>query len=366
MGDATPPKDYVLFILPWPEPTEILDNLRKKHPNAEISWLTIQYVPGKLGVETISLPDETWKDVTILCTFASLPPDPKLAPNLNFIHFTSAGTNHVVNHPIYTDTNIILTTSSGVHGPQIAEWVVLQILSNSHKEKLMLQWQKEHKWGPHGEVGTIRDSVGQRLGVLGYGSIGRQAARVGKALGMDVIAYTASPRKTPESKKDTGYIVPSTGDPNGVIPSAWYSGLDKESLHHFLKQDIDILLVSVPLTKETLHFIGAKEFEILGRKSALIINIARGSILQQDELIKALKKPTEEGGLRGAALDVTDPEPLNKESELWDLENVAVTPHVSGIGTAYIERSLDILERNLTAWEHGDKLINVVDRKKGY
>lgn len=192
------------------------------------------------------------------------------------------------------------------------------------------------------------------------------AARVGKALGMDIVAFTASPRNTPESKKDHGYIVPGTGDPDGSLPSAWYNGLDKASLHNFLKQDIDVLLVSVPLTDQTRHFLGKEEFEILGKKNAFIANIARGSILQQDDLITALKKRPEEGGLRGAALDVTDPEPLNKESELWDLENVAITPHVSGLGTTYAERSFAILERNLTNLEDGKPLINQVDRKKGY
>jgi phosphoglycerate dehydrogenase-like enzyme len=83
-------------------------------------------------------------------------------------------------------------------------------------------------------------------------------------------------------------------------------------------------------------------------------------------LIAAVKKSKSEGGLRGAALDVTDPEPLPADSELWDLENVAITPHVSGIGTLYEQRSFEILERNLTNLENGDKLINVVDRKKGY
>lgn len=73
-------------------------------------------------------------------------------------------------------------------------------------------------------------------------------AHVAKAMGMDVIAYTASPRKTPESKHDNGYIVPGTGDPDGSIPSAWYSGTNKEDIHEFLKQEIDLLVVSVPLT----------------------------------------------------------------------------------------------------------------------
>lgn len=186
-------------------------------------------------------------------------------------------------------------------------------------------------------------------------------------MGMDVVAYTATPRTTPESRRDTGYIVPGTGDPDGSIPSAWYSGTDKASLHEFLSQDIDILLVSAPLTKDTTHMLAAPEFEILGsRRNAFIANISRGSILNQADLITYLKKSPEEGGLRGAAVDVTDPEPLPKDSELWDLENVTVTPHISVLSAAYTDRSLAILDINLTNLEAGKPLINVVDKKKGY
>lgn len=185
-------------------------------------------------------------------------------------------------------------------------------------------------------------------------------------MGMDVIAYTAGARKTPESKRETGYTVPGTGDDEGLIPSAWYSGLDRASLHNFLKQDIDILLIAVPLTPETRHFLGEEEFKILGKKSAFIVNIARGPIIKTDDLIAACKKPQKEGGLRGAALDVTEPEPLPADNELWDVENINVTPHCSGLGDAYAERSFAILDINLTNLEQGKPLINVVDRKKGY
>lgn len=174
--------------------------------------------------------------------------------------------------------------------------------------------------------------MNQTLGVLGYGAIGRQAARAANALGFKVIAFTATPKKTAESKKDKGYIVPRTGDPNGEIPVEWYSGLDKASLREFLGKGVDVLLVSVPLTKETTHLLGKEEFEILGKRNAFLVNVSRGKVLQQDDLIASLKQYTENGGsgggLRGAALDVTDPEPLPEDSELWDLENVVVTPHV--------------------------------------
>jgi phosphoglycerate dehydrogenase-like enzyme len=96
------------------------------------------------------------------------------AQNLKFIHFISAGTDHISDNPIYTDTDILLTTSSGIHGPMISEWVILQILSASHKQKTLIEWQNQHLWGNMSKLGPRKDSVGMRFGALGYGSIGRQ------------------------------------------------------------------------------------------------------------------------------------------------------------------------------------------------
>jgi phosphoglycerate dehydrogenase-like enzyme len=101
-------------------------------------------------------------------------PKPEQCPDLKLIHFFSAGTNHIQKHPIYTDTDITLTTSSGIHGPQIAEWVILTTLSHTHRYPMLLKWQNEHHWGGfHGQE-SPDDLVGRRIGVLGYGSIGRQ------------------------------------------------------------------------------------------------------------------------------------------------------------------------------------------------
>lgn len=193
---------------------------------------------------------------------------------------------------------------------------------------------------------------------------------------MSVVAYTASPRETKESKRDKGFIVPGTGDPEGEIPEEWFSGLDKKSLHHFLAQDIDHLLISVPLTKQTTHFIGKEEFDILGRtKNAFVSNISRGRIIVQSDLIDALKRYKDNdpldggdggGGLRGAALDVADPEPLPEDDPLWDAPNCIVTPHISGLGSAYEDRAFQVLEVNLERRERGERMINVVDREKGY
>jgi len=383
----------VICTLPFPNDKSvagILERIKKNHPQVQITYRDLSH--QEPFAKDSSVPDELFKEATIIVTLNALPQDPSLCPNLKLIHFFSAGINHISTHPVYKSTSIPLTTSSGIHGPQIAEWVIMTALVASHDYHVLHNWQKNHNWGKayarDSRLRSTRDFTSQRLGVLGYGSIGRQVARVAKAMGMDVIAYTASPRETPESKRDKGFIVPGTGDPDGSIPSAWYSGLDKPSLHNFLSQDIDFLLISVPLTKETTHFLGAAEFEILSRKNAFISNISRGQILVQDDLIASLQayaeadkdrevntypgnisiqtEPKSLPGLRGAALDVTDPEPLPKDSPLWDAPNCIITPHISGIGIAYAERAFQVLEVNLGKMERGEKLINVVDREKGY
>ena len=292
----------------------------------------------------------------------------------------------------------------------------MTLLASSHNYNLLHSWQRAAHWEHYNssskQLWKTRDSVGQTLGILGYGSIGRQVARVGKAMGMKVLAYTASQRKTEESKRDSGFIVDGTGDPDGSIPSAWFFGFDKEKLHEFLRQDIDVLLVSVPLTKATTKILGKEEFEILGRKNAFISNISRGKIIDQDALITSLRQfdddsktspssnhhldnpqqsppqpsisqsssepspsqpsslpssqLTKKRGLRGAALDVTDPEPLPDGHPLWTTPNCIVTPHISGLGDKYIERAFEVLKLNLDRFERGEKLVNVVDRERGY
>lgn len=194
-------------------------------------------------------------------------------------------------------------------------------------------------------------------------------ANVFHSLGSIVVAYTASPRPTPSSRRDTGYIVPGTGDPSGTIPSEWYSGTHTSDLHHFLSQNLDALVITLPLTPATRHLFGPDEFHILsqnqtpsGQSKTFLINISRGAIVQQPSLVTALTQHQ----LRGAALDVTDPEPLPPHDPLWDAPNVIITPHISGLGKEYLGRVFDVVKLNLRRREKGDKMVNVVDRKKGY
>lgn len=352
-----PATDHLLCILPLPEPKALLDRLRSKFKRLDIQYYHI--------TDTKPVPASLFQHVTVLVTLFTLPAKQADAPKLELVHLISAGSNQVQESWVYKDAkDITITTSSGIHGPQIAEWVLMTALVQSHKYNQLYELQKKHQWGAPGtedDYHQVHDQVGRRLGVLGYGSIGRQVGRVAQAMGMEVLAYTATPKDTAEKRKDSGYIVPGTGDVDGTIPTEWYSGLDAASLHTFLRQDLDWLVVAVPLTAETRGFLSTPEFRVL-RKPLFLTNIARGPIVDHPALIAALK----DGTLSGAALDVTDPEPLPVDSELWEMPNVTITPHVSGQGSAYVDRSFALIEINLGKREKGERLINVVRRERGY
>lgn len=360
-----PASGLLLAVLPFPEPTQITSHLRSRFPALQITYINLSFADSQNAAAIqAAVPSHVWKQATILVTLFSFPPAVSDVPNIELIHLISAGSNQLQGQPLWKDSDVTITTSSGIHGPQIAEWVLMTGLVASHKYNQLYESQKKRVWDRGSEY-KVRDQVGRRIGVLGYGSIGRQVGRLAKAMGMDVVAYTATPKPTAESRRDHGFVVEGTGDVDGSIPSEWYSGLDKDSLRKFLKQDLDWLVVSVPLTEQTRHFLGEKEFKVLshdGKRPAYVTNIARGSIIDQQALIKALK----DGTLAGAALDVTDPEPLPSDSELWVLENVIVTPHISATAEGYVERTFKVLEQNLELREKGEKLINVVKRERGY
>lgn len=182
------------------------------------------------------------------------------------------------------------------------------------------------------------------------------------ALGMDVHAYTLHEKKTPESKRDNGYIPDGLGDPEGIYPSKWFHGGSKEDLHTFLGSDLDLLVVSLPLTPATTGLISTPEFEVLSKKKTFLSNIGRGPIVKTDDLIEALDK----GLIRGAALDVTDPEPLPDGHPLWNAKNIVVTPHISAASTSYFDRVWGITKLNLQRLSEGGELVNKVSRKEGY
>lgn len=171
-----PEKEVLLFIQNNDEPKHILDPLRRDFPNLEVIFHKLS--PSENGKQKPSaedVPASLWQKATILVTMFVLPPKPDLAPNLKWIQVLSAGVDHLVNEPIFKDTDIPITTASGIHGPAITEWVVMTTLALSKNYNFIHDNQKRHKWDGRG-VGLLKrkDWQGRTVGIAGYGSIGRQ------------------------------------------------------------------------------------------------------------------------------------------------------------------------------------------------
>ncbi|KAK3318086.1 hypothetical protein B0H66DRAFT_224821 [Apodospora peruviana] len=357
----------LLIVTPWGVPPDTLDRLKTEFPDLEVDHYTLTLGwAHKTAATEPPVPVEAWKDVTILLTFNVLP-TPDQAPKLEYVQLVSAGANHILKEPIFVDTEVNFCTANGVHGPQISEWIISTFLAFEHHIPQYLHLQKEKKWD-RAKFGTIEDAVSKTIGILGYGSIGRQTARVATAIGMKVHAYTLHPRPTPESKRDLSWTPEGLGDPEGLLPAKWFSGGSTAELHEFLSSELDLLVIATPLTDNTRHLIAAPEFKVLAKaakdrpRKTYISNIARGPVINTDDLIDALNGDL----IRGAALDVTDPEPLPDGHALWNTKNVIVTPHVSGASTSYNTRVLAILEYNLVRLSEGKKLTNQVSRREGY
>ncbi|KAK0715957.1 oxidoreductase-like protein [Lasiosphaeris hirsuta] len=341
-----------------PEPS-FFDDLKSEFPDLEIIVHKLEW-----GQTAAPFPASEWADVTIILTFNTLP-TPEEAPKLEYVQLLSAGANHILDNPLFKDTDITFCTANGVHGPQISEWIISTYLAFEHHLPDFLDRQKEARWDRGESLSNIEDAVSKTVGILGYGSIGRQTARVATALGLKVHAYTLHPRPTPESRRDESWTPAGLGDPNGIFPSRWFSGGSKEDLHKFLGSGLDLLVVATPLTNNTQHLLAAPEFQVLADKRpgrTFVSNIARGPVVETDDLIEAL----ETGLIRGAALDVTDPEPLPDGHKLWAAKNVIITPHVSGASTSYAKRVLAILGYNLKRLSEGQDLTNKINRKEGY
>ncbi|KAE8367970.1 D-isomer specific 2-hydroxyacid dehydrogenase [Aspergillus caelatus] len=355
MQNSVQNPEVLLSIAPWDLPVSFLESLPTISPG-------IRVITYKRDMQDTEMPpdisQETWNSITILLTWNYVPTKEQV-PNLRYVQLHTAGCNHIADTTLFKDSDVSFCTANGVHPPQIAEWVIATFLGFQHH--LFEHWdnQKRETWAlPESDEDT-EDAVGLRMGVLGYGCTGRQCARLANALGMDVHAFTLHERPTLESKRDYSYVEAGLGDPNGDIPSRWYHGCDQ--LNEFLA-GLDLLVITLPLTSLTRGMIAREQFQALGKRNAFVSNVGRGPIVNTDDLVVALNN----GTIRGAAVDVTDPEPLPAGHPLWKARNVVITPHVGGNSTHYNERVLKVLARNLKNIADGKGLINRINKSLGY
>ncbi|GAB1316954.1 D-isomer specific 2-hydroxyacid dehydrogenase NAD-binding domain-containing protein [Madurella fahalii] len=346
--------DVLLMTVPSPPNETWIAELERKYPGFKVRW-----VLQETKLPAHPLPHDVYDGVTILCTV--LPHPAELLPKLRYVQLMSAGADRWITHELYKRPGVMFCTGNGVHAPQIAEWVIGTWLMMSHCFLDYAAEQQKQKYSRMLHL-DVCDSPGLRMGILGYGAIGRQCARLANALGMEIYAFTRSEKPTPESRRDDSYCVPGTGDADGLIPAKWFHGASREAVNNFLAQDLDLLVVSLPLTETTKYILGREQFGILSRKKTFVANIARGQHIDHDALLEALK----EGKIRGAAIDVTDPEPLPDGHPLFTAPNLFITPHISWRTPRLFDRIQGFIEQNLERLSKGEPLINVVNREHHY
>jgi phosphoglycerate dehydrogenase-like enzyme len=370
MGDSHSPSPEDHLLIAFPLAAHLVQRIRETLPFATVSYIPSTFVPGTKHPKALwsheppDVPAEIWARTTVLMTMFFVPTSRPQAPNLRYIQGMSAGLEHMLHEPFYTQTpssELTVASASGVHSTNIAEYVLMQCLNAVHRQSVLRAIQAEKRWArtmyvPPGSLSGSPELRGDVLGILGYGTIGREVGRLASAFGMRVLAASSSGVKAAAR----GFTVQGTGDADGVFPKKWYSSNNPASLREFL-EEVDILLVACPLTKVTKGLISETTIKYL-KKSAYIVNIARGPVIDHEALYTAL----EEERIAGAILDVTDPEPLPAGHKLWTAKNCVITPHISGSGTMYETRCVDLLEINLKRLADGQDVLNKVDVGKGY
>ncbi len=271
---------------------------------------------------------------------AATKPVLELMPNLRWIQTTSAGVGPMIESLGLAETDIIVTTSSGIHAKPLAEFAFAVMLSWVKEFPRLREAQKAHRWARY----CAGELDGRTLTVIGPGRIGREVGRIGKAFGMRTIA-----------------IASRAGD--GRTSSAEFDEIhDRSGLHTALGQS-DFVVLSAPHTPETENLVDAAAIAAM-KPGIVLVNIARGIVIDEDAMIEALRS----GQIAYAGLDVFRTEPLPVDSPLWDLPNVLVVPHSASTASSENQRITDIFVHNIPLYLDGryDEMSPVLDKRRGY
>jgi len=255
----------------------------------------------------------------------------KKAVKLQWIQSMITGVDYIVNLPSLRK-EVLITSTRGIHGPQMSELAILQMLALNRKFPAIVRNQDRHIWDSR----PVPLLYQKKVGILGVGVIGKEIARKCKAFEMTVYGITHRKRK---------------------IDWVDYSYGPQELIQ--VLREVDYFINVVPFTPETRNMIGAEEFAAM-KPGAFFINIGRGETVDEEALIQALK--TER--IAGAALDVFCQEPLPEDHPFWEMNNVIITPHVGGKSNIYADQALPIFEENLRRYLQGERreLVNFIER----
>ncbi|MSS72310.1 MAG: D-2-hydroxyacid dehydrogenase [Candidatus Latescibacteria bacterium] len=258
----------------------------------------------------------------------------KAGKKLKWIQSGSAGMDKFLS-PALMDSDILICNASGLHAPQVAEhaWALTLGLCRGIPQYVRNQAERAWKGTPY------MDLYGATAGIVGFGGIGKEYARRAHAFDMRIVTVDAHTKEKP-----------------AYVESLW----GPERLNDLIRMS-DVVFIAVPYTKETEKLINAERLSMM-KPTAFLVNTARGPIVDEQALTAALKARQ----IAGAGLDVFEAEPLSKESELWGLDNVLITPHAAGSSALRPKRLMDFFCENLRRHLAGQPLMNVVDKKRGY
>lgn len=341
--------DPVRIVICSPLEREYVDRIAAVDPRVEVLYepdllATPRYVSDHVGVLPELTPEQErrWRELTCSAD-VSFDFDRRAParvnenfPQLRWLQATSAGLGQFFDrYPLDLD-KVTVTTAAGVHAVPLAEFTVAGLLYFTKAFPRLKRWQAERSWTRY----TSRALAGQRALVVGLGHVGRQVARMLAGLGVEVVAAVR---------------------PGGTDIAAGVSSTVAYTALRDVLPSVDAVVLACPLTEQTRGLISAKCFAAL-RPGAVLVNIARGDVVDEPAMIAALQT----GRLGGAVLDVASVEPLPAESPLWDMENVVISPHSAS--TVDVENRLitELFCDNLRRWLAGEPLANVYRPDLGY
>jgi phosphoglycerate dehydrogenase-like enzyme len=316
------------LMVHYDKPDLVLDILRRRLDGIALTWCTSYgELPAALERER--------PDILYSVRFAGTPGFPRQAilacPSLRWVSVGGAGIDHLIP---WDASRLTVTNAAGVGAETMAQYALASILHFTLGLHGFAARQHECRWS-EGKVASVK---GLTLAILGLGNTGRAVAPLAATLGMRVIGMRANPTATEHVEYVAG----------------------PDELLSVLAQ-ADIVLVSLPLTQRTRHLVDRPQFAAMQR-GAVLVDVSRGGIVRQAALIESLQN----GHLKGAALDVFETEPLPRESPLWSMANVIITPHCSSVYEGWERRSIEMFCDNIERWRRGEKRHNIVEPCRGY
>ena len=260
----------------------------------------------------------------------------KACDSLEWVQLNSAGSDNYAKEGVLPE-NVMLTNATGSYGPALSEYVIAVSFAMIRNLDQYFAFQKEHRWVDAGPNGSME---GANVLVIGYGDIGQACGKRFKALGATVTGVRRHADPSPYADK-----VITNDDVDAALAEA------------------DIVVMVLPNSPETIGYMDARRLSLM-KKGAYLVNVGRGPAVEPKALAEALTS----GHLGGAAIDVTDPEPLPADDLLWDVPNLIITPHISGGFHMPVtgEKITDIAAENMRHYQNGEPMRSVVDRKTGY